>query len=379
MIEIISVRFKSGGKQYYFNPNGIQFQEGDGVIVETTRGQEYAQCVQGNTMIDEIDLTAPLRPVVRLATAEDAVMVEKNQEKEKKAFAICQEKILQHGLDMKLIDAEYTFDNNKVLFYFTADGRIDFRELVKDLAAVFKTRIELRQIGVRDETKILGGMGICGRPLCCHTYLSEFAPVSIKMAKEQNLSLNPTKISGVCGRLMCCLKNEQETYEYLNKKLPNVGDHVTTPEDLKGEVTGVNVLRQMVKVLVDVNDEKELREYPVSELKFRPKHKKDKGKDRKKDKTDKTADGQLSAEEMKELEKLNQLAWQADEDTILGWADTEGYPVDGTVGPDGQYSKADIPEHTPYDTQSLAKFAFSMFWRAMRFAEEQQVPILLDY
>ena len=197
-----------------------------------------------------------------------------------------------------------------MLFYFTADGRIDFRELVKDLAAVFKTRIELRQIGVRDETKILGGMGICGRPLCCHTYLSEFAPVSIKMAKEQNLSLNPTKISGVCGRLMCCLKNEQETYEYLNKKLPNVGDHVTTPEDLKGEVTGVNVLRQLVKVLVDVNDEKELREYPVSELKFRPKHKKDKGKDRKKDKTDKTADGQLSAEEMKELEKLQEESFE---------------------------------------------------------------------
>ena len=228
---------------------------------------------------------------------------EANRKKEREAFQICQKKIREHELDMKLIDAEYTFDNNKVLFYFTADGRIDFRELVKDLAAVFKTRIELRQIGVRDETKILGGMGICGRPLCCHTYLSEFAPVSIKMAKEQNLSLNPTKISGVCGRLMCCLKNEQDTYEYLNKKLPNMGDSVITPENLKGEVTGVNVLRQLVKVLVDVNDEKEIREYPVGELKFRPKNKKDKSKDRKKDKK---SEEQLSAEEMRELEKLEE-------------------------------------------------------------------------
>ncbi len=192
---------------------------------------------------------------------------------------------------MKLIDVEYTFDNNKVLFYFTADGRIDFRELVKDLAAVFKTRIELRQIGVRDETKILGGIGICGRPLCCHTYLSEFAPVSIKMAKEQNLSLNPTKISGVCGRLMCCLKNEQETYEYLNKKLPNNGDTVTTPEGYKGEVSSVSVLRQLVKVIVDIGDEKEIREYKAEELKFKPRHKKEK---------------KISQEELKELEKLEE-------------------------------------------------------------------------
>ena len=199
-----------------------------------------------------------------------------------------------------LIDAEYTFDNNKMLFYFTADGRIDFRELVKDLAAVFKTRIELRQIGVRDETKILGGIGICGRPLCCHTYLSEFAPVSIKMAKEQNLSLNPTKISGVCGRLMCCLKNEQETYEYLNRKLPGIGDIVTMPDGMKGEVSSVNVLRQLVKVLVDVNDEKELREYPVEELKFKPKHKKEKGKEKKKDRN--ISGEQASLEEAKQPE-----------------------------------------------------------------------------
>ena len=217
---------------------------------------------------------------------------ENHRKKEKETFKISIKKIREHNLDMKLIEAEYTFDINKVLFYFTADGRIDFRELVKDLAAVFKTRIELRQIGVRDETKILGGIGICGRPLCCHTFLSEFAPVSIKMAKEQNLSLNPTKISGVCGRLMCCLKNEQETYEYLNKKLPAVGDYVTTPDGLKGEVSSVNVLRQLVKVLVDVNDEKEIQEYKVEELKFKPRHKKVK----------------LSAEEVKacaNLEKEN--------------------------------------------------------------------------
>ena len=310
MTKIIGVRFRNVGKVYYFSPKDFDICVGDHAIVETARGVEYGNVVLGPKEVEDEKVIQPLREVIRLATPKDDAKEEANRRKEKEAFEICQKKIRAHELEMKLIDAEYTFDNNKVLFYFTADGRIDFRELVKDLAAVFKTRIELRQIGVRDETKILGGMGICGRPLCCHTYLSEFAPVSIKMAKEQNLSLNPTKISGVCGRLMCCLKNEQETYEYLNKKLPNVGDHVTTPEDLKGEVTGVNVLRQMVKVLVDVNDEKELREYPVSELKFRPKHKKDKGKDRKKDKTDKTADEQLSAEEMKELEKLQEESFE---------------------------------------------------------------------
>lgn len=310
MTKIIGVRFRNVGKVYYFSPKDFDICVGDHVIVETARGVEYGNVVLGPKEVEDEKVIQPLREVIRLATPKDDAKEEANRRKEKEAFEICQKKIRTHELEMKLIDAEYTFDNNKVLFYFTADGRIDFRELVKDLAAVFKTRIELRQIGVRDETKILGGMGICGRPLCCHTYLSEFAPVSIKMAKEQNLSLNPTKISGVCGRLMCCLKNEQETYEYLNKKLPNVGDHVITPEDLKGEVAGVNVLRQLVKVLVDVNDEKELREYPVSELKFRPKHKKDKAKDRKKDKTDKTADGQLSAEEMKELEKLQEESFE---------------------------------------------------------------------
>ena len=250
MIEIISVRFKSGGKQYYFNPNGIQFQEGDGVIVETTRGQEYAQCVQGNTMIDEIELTAPLRPVVRLATAEDAGMVEKNREKEKKAFSICQGKIVEHGLDMKLVSAEYSFDGSKVLFFFTSEGRVDFRALVKDLASTIHARIELRQIGVRDEAKMLGGLGICGRPFCCAQFLDDFQPVSIKMAKTQNLSLNPTKISGTCGRLMCCLKYEQDAYEDLVKHTPKQESFVETP-DGAGTVCGINLLRQTVQVRLD--------------------------------------------------------------------------------------------------------------------------------
>lgn len=290
MVKIIGVRFRNVGKIYYFNPKSFQVNVGDHVIVETARGVEYGLVVVGPRDVDESEIVQPLKDVIRVATPKDDAKAENNREKEKEAYQICLSKIRAHELDMKLIDVEYTFDNNKVLFYFTADGRIDFRELVKDLAAVFKTRIELRQIGVRDETKILGGMGICGRSLCCHTFLSEFAPVSIKMAKEQNLSLNPTKISGVCGRLMCCLKNEQETYEYLNKKLPNVGDTVTTPEGIKGEVQSVNVLRQLVKVIVEIDDEKEIREYKTDDLKFRPRQKKDKIK--------------LTKEEMRELEKL---------------------------------------------------------------------------
>ena len=254
----------------------MDIKTGDHVIVETARGIEFGHVVLGSRAVDESKVIQPLKPVIRMATAADEETERRNKEKEKDAFGICLEKIKKHNLQMKLIDAEYTFDNNKVLFYFTADGRIDFRELVKDLAAVFKTRIELRQIGVRDETKIMGGIGICGRPLCCHTYLSEFIPVSIKMAKEQNLSLNPTKISGVCGRLMCCLKNEEETYEELNSKLPNIGDYVTTDDGLKGEVHSVSVLRQLVKVVVTVGkDEKEIREYPVESLKFRPKRRRE--------------------------------------------------------------------------------------------------------
>lgn len=278
MIKVIGVRFRNAGKVYFFDPLQMNIKTGDHVIVETARGIEYGVVVLGGREVDDKKVIQPLKPVIRMATQADEEVESRNKDKEKEAFRVCQEKIRKHDLQMKLIDAEYTFDNNKVLFYFTADGRIDFRELVKDLAAVFKTRIELRQIGVRDETKIRGGIGICGRPLCCHTYLSEFIPVSIKMAKEQNLSLNPTKISGVCGRLMCCLKNEEETYEELNSTLPGIGDYVMTDDNLKGEVHSVSVLRQQVKVIVMVNkDEREIREYKVEQLRFKPKRKHDKG------------------------------------------------------------------------------------------------------
>ena len=290
MITIIGVRFRNVGKVYYFSPRELDICVGDHVIVETARGVEYGFVVLGPKEVDDSKVIQPLKEVIRIATPKDDAREESNRKKEKEAFEICQKKIRAHNLEMKLIDAEYTFDNNKMLFYFTADGRIDFRELVKDLAAVFKTRIELRQIGVRDETKILGGIGICGRVLCCHSHLSEFIPVSIKMAKEQNLSLNPTKISGVCGRLMCCLKNEEETYEYLNSRLPNVGDYVTTDDGLKGEVSSVSVLRQMVKVLVEVDDEKEIRDYSVDQLKFKSKRRRDHVK--------------LTAQELKELSAL---------------------------------------------------------------------------
>lgn len=291
MIKVIGVRFRTAGKIYFFDPGKFEVKRGEHVIVETARGIEFGTVVSEAREVAEDKVIQPLKPVLRIANQRDIEQEAANKEKEKEAFKICLEKIHKHGLEMKLIDAEYTFDNNKVLFYFTADGRIDFRELVKDLASVFKTRIELRQIGVRDETKILGGIGICGRPLCCHTHLPEFVPVSIKMAKEQNLSLNPTKISGVCGRLMCCLKHEEETYEELNRRLPGVGDFVTTEDGLKGEVHSVNVLRQLVKVIVDVNDEKEIQEYRVEQLRFKRKHGK---KDRM----------NLSSEEMKELERL---------------------------------------------------------------------------
>ncbi len=277
MIKVIGVRFRQAGKIYYFDPLDFDIETGQHVIVETARGVEYGLVLTCPKEVEEDKVIQPLKPVIRIATPEDDEVTYTNKEREKEAFKICLEKIQKHDLDMKLIDAEYTFDNNKVLFYFTADGRIDFRELVKDLASVFKTRIELRQIGVRDETKILGGIGICGRVLCCHSYLPEFAPVSIKMAKEQNLSLNPTKISGVCGRLMCCLKNEQDTYEYLNSKLPAAGDRVTTIDGLKGEVMSVNVLRQQVKVVITTeNDDKEIRDYPVDQLKFRSRKRRDK-------------------------------------------------------------------------------------------------------
>ena len=301
MVKVTGVRFRSAGKIYYFDPAGFEINKGDHVIVETARGVEYGTVVMGIREVEDDKVVSPLKPILRMATKKDQETVERNREREKEAFAICLEKIKKHDLDMKLVDAEYTFDNNKVLFYFTADGRVDFRELVKDLAAVFKTRIELRQIGVRDETKILGGIGICGRPLCCHSWMPEFIPVSIKMAKEQNLSLNPTKISGTCGRLMCCLKNEQDTYEYLNSKLPGVGDYVTTEDGLKGEVASVNVLRQLVKVIVSLDkDEKEIKEYPVDQLKFRPRKKKGKGGNKDNDVDMK----ELAALEDKEKSKL---------------------------------------------------------------------------
>lgn len=288
MIKVVGIRFRNAGKIYYFDPLDIDFSTGDHAIVETARGIEYGTVMIAPREVEDDKVIQPLKPVIRRATPQDDQTVIDNREKEKHAYKVCMEKIAKHELQMKLVQAEYTFDNNKLLFYFTADGRIDFRELVKDLASVFRTRIELRQIGVRDETKMLGGIGICGRELCCCTYLSDFVPVSIKMAKEQNLSLNPTKISGVCGRLMCCLKNEEDTYEYLNSRLPSVGDIVTTGDGYKGEVTNVNVLRQKVKVLVEVDDEKELREYEVEELSFKPRRRNTK----------------ISEKELKELEGL---------------------------------------------------------------------------
>lgn len=289
MIKVIGVRFRTAGKIYFFSPGQFDIKQGDNVIVETARGVEFGRVVSGVKEVDEEEVIQPLKSVIRIATEQDQKVVEKNKKKEKEAFKICLEKIRKHELEMKLIDVEYTFDSNKILFYFTADGRIDFRELVKDLAAVFRTRIELRQIGVRDETKIRGGIGICGRPLCCSTYLTEFSAVSIKMAKEQNLSLNPTKISGVCGRLMCCLTNEEETYEMLNSQLPSVGDVVTTQDGLTGVVHSLSVLRRLVKVIVNLeNDEKEIREYLADELKFKPRRKKQK----------------VTKEEMKQLAEL---------------------------------------------------------------------------
>lgn len=290
MIKVIGVRFRTAGKIYFFDPLEFEIKRGDHVIVETARGVEYGTVVCDPKEVEEDQVIQPLKPVLRVATAKDDEQEKNNKEKEREAFKVCLEKIRKHELDMKLIDAEYTFDNNKVLFYFTADGRIDFRELVKDLAAVFKTRIELRQIGVRDETKILGGIGSCGRQLCCHSHLSEFVPVSIKMAKEQNLSLNPTKISGVCGRLMCCLKHEEETYEELNRNLPNVGDFVNCSDGVKGEVHSINVLRQLVKVIVEINDEKEIREYRADQLRFKRRFKKEKM--------------DVQDKELRELEKL---------------------------------------------------------------------------
>ncbi|MCD7761591.1 MAG: stage 0 sporulation family protein [Lachnospiraceae bacterium] len=306
MVKIIGVRFRDAGKVYYFDPKSFEIHAGNHVIVETAQGIEYGTAIGGVREVTDDEIVQPLKEVVRVATADDDARALRCKEKEKEAMVICREKIAKRGLEMKLIDAEYTFDNSKLLFYFTADGRVDFRELVKDLASVFRMRIELRQVGVRDETKLLGGIGICGRVLCCHSYLSDFAPVSIRMAKEQNLSLNPTKISGVCGRLMCCLKNEEETYEYLNSRMPGQGDTVTTADGRQGTVQGLNVLRQRVKVLFEENDEKEIEEFDVADLTFRPRRKKEKpakNRDKKEKDHDKNADHNESTDKEKREEQ----------------------------------------------------------------------------
>lgn len=267
MVTVVGIRFKKAGKIYYFDPHEIDIKKSDFVIVETIRGVEFGEVVVGPKDVPEEDIVAPLKKVIRVATEEDKVRNQENKEKEKDAFNICLEKVIKHGLDMKLTDVEYTFDNNKIIFYFTADGRVDFRELVKDLAAIFKTRIELRQIGVRDESKMLGGIGPCGRPLCCSTWLGDFEPVSIKMAKEQNLSLNPLKISGICSRLFCCLKYEHDMYQQIIDKLPGIGSTVITPYG-EGIVEETNVLLEQVKVKVKNPDEntEELKLFSLNEI-----------------------------------------------------------------------------------------------------------------
>lgn len=270
MAKVIGVRFRKAGKIYYFDPGHYEINAKEHVIVETVRGVEYGDVVLGNREIPDEEVIQPLKKVIRVSTEEDDLKEVENKKKEREAFDVCKKKIIKHELNMKLIECEYTFDNNKLLFYFTADGRIDFRDLVKDLAAVFKTRIELRQIGVRDETKMVGSIGICGRALCCHAHLSEFHPVSIKMAKEQNLSLNPTKISGVCGRLMCCLKYEEATYEMLNKNLPDIGSIVQIQTGEQGEVLSVNVIRQLVKIVVrKENGDPNFMEVKIEEITLR--------------------------------------------------------------------------------------------------------------
>ncbi|EOR27891.1 MULTISPECIES: stage 0 sporulation family protein [Clostridium] len=265
MIKVVGIRFKKAGKIYYFDPNGLSIKKGDFAVVETARGIEFGECVIGIKEISESDIVAPLKSVLRVAEEEDINKHKDNKLKEKDALEICLKKIEEHALNMKLIDVEYTFDNNKVIFYFTADGRVDFRELVKDLATIFKTRIELRQIGVRDEAKMLGGLGPCGRSLCCSTFLGDFASVSIKMAKEQNLSLNPTKISGICGRLMCCLNYEQSTYEDIRKRLPKV-ESIVKIGDVKGEVVGNNIVKESIKVKYRRGDEEVIEEFKIDNI-----------------------------------------------------------------------------------------------------------------
>ena len=290
MIKIVGVRFRSAGKVYYFDPKDLQLRTGDHVIAETSKGQDYGIISTCMKMVDEELVQQPLRAIVRKATVEDEEKIDALRVREKEALRVCREKVREHELDMKMVNAEYSFDGTKVLFYFTADGRVDFRSLVKDLAGIFHVRIELRQIGVRDETRMLGGIGICGRELCCATFLRDFQPVSIKMAKEQNLSLNPTKISGTCGRLMCCLKNEEATYEFLNARMPKMGEEAITADGQTGKVIELDVLRQRVRVLFEEGDTKVAEVFPVEELTFRPK-KKDPAQQGKKPRAEKTGKG----------------------------------------------------------------------------------------
>ena len=322
MTTVVGVRFREVGKIYYFDPGELVCEVGQGVIVDTARGTEYGTVIIANRQVEDEEIVQPLKVVRRIATPDDIERVRVNRSRETDAFAICKEKIKEHGLEMKLISAEYTFDNSKVLFYFTADGRIDFRELVKDLASVFKIRIELRQVGVRDETKLMGGLGGCGRPLCCASYLSDFVPVSIRMAKEQNLSLNPQKISGVCGRLMCCLKNEAETYEYLNASLPKEGQTVTAPDGREGKAESLNVLRQKVRVLfVDEEGNREIEEYPASELTFVPR--KMKAAQKTEDAVEEISEELMEEEETEQDEELIALA-EAEIDDLEAREDAEG-------------------------------------------------------
>lgn len=263
MYNVVGVRFKKAGKIYYFDPGELTIQTGEFVIVETVRGIEFGKVVISNKQVDENDIVLPLKKVIRIADAKDKIVVEENKKAAQEAYQICLKKVEEHGLEMKLVDVEYTFDRNKVIFYFTADGRVDFRELVKDLAAIFRTRIELRQIGVRDEAKMLGGIGPCGRMLCCSTFLGDFDPVSIKMAKDQNLSLNPTKISGLCGRLMCCLKYENDEYETAKEQLPDLGEYIETPHGV-GRVVGLNILERVLQV--ELSEHERVVEYTIDEL-----------------------------------------------------------------------------------------------------------------
>ena len=296
MTKVIGIRFRQTGKTYYFDPGDLEIAGAQHAIVETARGMEYGDITGSIREVKDDEIVAPLKPVIRIATKDDDRIFEENKKKEKEAFAVCLEKIEKHGLEMKLVEVEYTFDRNKILFYFTADGRVDFRELVKDLAYVYRTRIELRQIGVRDETKSMGGYGICGRPFCCHAWQTDFVPVSIRMAKDQNLSLNPTKISGSCGRLMCCIKYEEDVYKELNKKLPKVGDTAITEDGFPCTVDSVNILKQKIRVIVQMdNDEKEAREYEPGELKFQRRNKKGNQRNEK-----------ISAEELQALKALEQ-------------------------------------------------------------------------